>query len=78
MLTKFWLGNLNGGYHFDDVGTDRKPVVVQEIGYEKHYMLLIGPRVCPIATSCHRYNERSSFVKDEKILNNRETTISSR
>lgn len=68
MLIKFWLGTLNGRDHYDGVGIDRKLVDVQEIGYEKNYMSLIGPRLCQIETSCDHDNERSSFIKGEKIL----------
>lgn len=69
MLRKFWLGNLKGRDHFDGVGIDLKLVGVQEIGYEKNDMLLISPRLCPIATPCDHDNECSSFIKGDTILN---------
>jgi hypothetical protein len=68
MLRKFWLENLNGRDHSDGLGIDGTLVDVQEIGDENNNMLLIGPGLCPMATSCDHDNERSNFIKGEKIL----------
>jgi hypothetical protein len=68
MHTKFSLKNLNGRDHSDGLGTDGRLVDIQEIGYENNDILLIGPGLCPMATSFDHDNERSSFMKGEKIL----------
>jgi hypothetical protein len=78
MVARLWLENLNGRDNSDGLGIDGRMVDVQEIGYENNNMLLIGPGLCPMATSCDLDNKRSSFIKRKKFLTNRVTTIFSR
>jgi hypothetical protein len=68
MHPTFWLEILNGRDHSDGLGIDAKPVDVKEIGYEDNDLLLIGPGLCPVATSCEHDNGRLGFIKGGKIL----------
>jgi hypothetical protein len=70
MHRKFWLGNLKGRDHSEDLGVDGRVILELILGKRSGRcgMDAYGSGYEPVADSCEHGNEPSGSIKDEVPL----------